>query len=241
MGWIQKEWAEVGPNVKYELYRWIVILSGSAVIALVALFMKTMRRVPEPLFYGVLLAVACTCFWFLSVTFGKRYGFTPQPSQPAPQPATTHDPDMPQESTPIPTLEDRLGQLAKDIFAFLRQRGEENPPSLGYIVKVHDGFMLYLHERVERIAYELGASGILEFELGELLRRNANGFSFDAIKQIAESLLRIKNKIELNSYKTSTLTKVDIDNMTSAELKERMKDPEFRNQAEVLLNFKRPV
>jgi hypothetical protein len=114
-------------------------------------------------------------------------------------------------------------------------------PSLGYIVKVHDGFMLYLYGRVEKITYELGASGIIEFELSELLRKNANGFSYDAIKQIAESLLKVKNKMELNSYKTSTLTKADIDSMTSAELKERMNDEEFRNQVDALLNFRRSV
>jgi hypothetical protein len=47
--------------------------------------------------------------------------------------------------------------------------------------------------------------------------------------------------MELNSYKTSTLTKADIDSMTSAELKERMNDEEFRNQVDALLNFRRSV
>jgi hypothetical protein len=231
MNWLKKEWADISPQLKYEVYRWIVIGSGGAVITLAALFMKTIRRVPEPLFYGILLLVACFCFWVLSNRFGKRYGAR-QKSAPAPPPAIV------QTET---TIENRLGELAKDIFAFLRQRGEEKMPSLGYIVKVHDGFMLYLYGRVEKITYELGASGIIEFELSELLRKNANGFSYDAIKQIAESLLKVKNKMELNSYKTSTLTKADIDSMTSAELKERMNDEEFRNQVDALLNFRRSV
>src|SRR5260370_30321114 len=65
MNWLKKEWADVGPHFKYELYKWVVIGCGGTVVTLAVLFMKTIHRIPEPLFYGVLLVITCFCFWFL--------------------------------------------------------------------------------------------------------------------------------------------------------------------------------
>src|SRR5262245_51237591 len=69
-----------------------------------------------------------------------------------------------------------------------------NFPKFGYLVRVHDRFMLQLYDRVQRITYELGASGVTDFTLGELLRKNCNAFSYETIQEIAEALLAIKHK-----------------------------------------------
>jgi hypothetical protein len=99
--------------------------------------------------------------------------------------------------------------------------------------------MLHWYNLIEAISYELGASGIVDFELGDLLLHHRNAFSYESIQKIAETLLKIKHKMELKAYKALTLTKPEIDRMTSAEMANRIKeDPEFEKQFNLLANFK---
>jgi hypothetical protein len=136
-------------------------------------------------------------------------------------------------------LPKRLEILAKELFAFLSKLGKEDPPSLRYVVMVHDGFMLSLFDKVQQMAYELGASGITDMTLGDILLRNQHAFSYETIQEIAEAMLTIKHKIELKAYKEGTLTGKDIDNMTSAELRHRSEtDPDFESQVNTLCRFK---
>lgn len=66
MGWLGKEWADIGPQLKYDLYKTVVIGAMGAIVVLATLFMKTIRSIPEPFTYGVLFVVACACFIFLT-------------------------------------------------------------------------------------------------------------------------------------------------------------------------------
>jgi hypothetical protein len=138
-------------------------------------------------------------------------------------------------------LQDRLGALAREIFAFLAKCGREDEkqvPSITYLTKVHDGFMLQLHGSVERITYELGAAGVLDFRLGELLRVHENAFIYETIRQIGETLLAVKSKLELHEYQNVLLTQKDIDQMNSGEYRARLEsDPEFAKQVEALSRF----
>jgi len=72
--WIEKEWSDVRPNLKYDIYRGIVIASAGGVVTFAVLFMKTIRRIPEPLFYGVLFVVTCLCFVFLANHLTRHTG-----------------------------------------------------------------------------------------------------------------------------------------------------------------------
>jgi hypothetical protein len=72
MNWLEKEWADIRPQLKYDIYRWIVIFSGGAVFATAVAFMRTIRRIPEPLFYGILFVASCGCFGFLVNRLTKR-------------------------------------------------------------------------------------------------------------------------------------------------------------------------
>jgi hypothetical protein len=178
---------------------------------------------------------ALLCLWAGVATYFARkhpHQVNTEEQKPDPKQATRSEANVP--------LPDHIDALAKEVFTFLGECGEENPPSLSYIVKVHDGFMLTLHERIERVSYELGWVGVVDFELGELLRINANAFSYDAIKKIAEALLAVKHKLELNSYRKATLTVREIRRLTTDELNEKLKDPWFAKQVDVLLSIKPP-
>src|ERR1700686_91846 len=72
MSWITKEWADIGPQLKYDIYKGAVVASGSAIIVFSAIFMKTLRSIPAPLFYGVLLTISCACFYFLVSRFARK-------------------------------------------------------------------------------------------------------------------------------------------------------------------------
>jgi len=150
-------------------------------------------------------------------------------------------PALPTQAT-TEALPEKLEALAKDVFAFLARCGkEEGVPSIGYLLRVHDGFMLNLYAKVETMSYELGASGVVDFTIGEILRKNANAFSYRTISEIAEALLAIKHKLELKAYKDATLTGKDVAGMTSADMKQRMSDPDFVAQVNALANFKQPL
>jgi hypothetical protein len=139
------------------------------------------------------------------------------------------------------TLLERVDTLAKGIFGFLRECGEEKIPSLTYVVKVHSGFMLYWFPRVEEMEHELGFAGIWAYEYGELIRLYRNAWSYDTIGKVAEALLEIRNKMELKEYKNQPLTQEEVDQMSSTEMRRRIEtDPDFSKQMEILEAFKRP-
>jgi hypothetical protein len=206
-------------------------LCGSAFrrngVTFAVLFMKAIRRIPEPLFYGLLFVISTTCFLFLGNRLSRFSG-------PVSVNAELNKPDDPKQAAngeAESPLVDRMTALAKNIFLFLRERGQEDPPSLSYIVKVHDGFMLLWFPKVEAITYEPGFVGIVDFTLGELMRKHQELWSYDSIKQVAETLLAVKNKMELNSYKALTLTQREVDQMSSTEMRRRIEtDPDFSKQ-----------
>jgi hypothetical protein len=150
-----------------------------------------------------------------------------------------HD-EMP-ASQAKPNLPDRVAELAKNIFRFLHDCGAQEIPSLTYVIKVNSGFMLYWFSHVERIEHELGFHGIWAYELGELIRLYRYAWSYDSIRKIAEALLEIKNKMELNEYKDLPITQKEIDRMSAKELRDHLeKDPDFYKQVTMLEAFKRP-
>lgn len=235
MKWLAREWETQWPLIRFELYKWGWFVAGSAVIACAVLFMKAIKRIPEPLFYGLLFVISTACFAFLGNRLG-RFRTVPldaEEHKPDPKQATKSEAELP--------LSERMAALAKNVFLFLRECGQEDPPSLSYIVKVHDGFMLLWFPKVEAITYELGFAGILDFTLGELIRKHHELWSYDTIRQVAEELLKVKNKMELNSYKALTLTQREVDQMSSAEMRRRIEtDPDFGKQVDILEAFKRP-
>jgi hypothetical protein len=190
-------------------------------------FLKTWEALLVPVLVGLLI-------WLdHRAVLRKHHGDERLLAEP-PQQATQNEVKVP--------LAERMTVLAKNIFLFLRECGQEDPPSLSYIVKVHDGFMLLWSPQVEAITYELGFVGIVDFTLGELIRRHHEGWSYDTIKQVAEALLTVKNKMELNSYKALTMTYRDLEQMSSDEIIRRSNsDPEFRQQAAILEAFKPPL
>jgi hypothetical protein len=89
IAWLKKEWAEVGPHFRYDVYRWLVVGAGATALVAAVAFMKAIRGIPEPLFYGATFVISCACFIFLGNRFSnrERRGIVPAPVLPAP-PAT---------------------------------------------------------------------------------------------------------------------------------------------------------
>lgn len=105
------------------------------------------------------------------------------------------------------TLAQRLAVLSHELLAFLRDQG--HPPNarpgddLRAVValnrerihRVHDGYMLRFHAHVERVIYELGEKGVWDYELNDLVNRQAH--SENDIRAIAEKLLALRTKLEV--------------------------------------------
>jgi hypothetical protein len=64
--WMGKEWEQVKPRIRYDIYKWIVALAGASVIALAAIFMKSIREIPAPVFWGALFLLMLWSFVFLA-------------------------------------------------------------------------------------------------------------------------------------------------------------------------------
>lgn len=138
------------------------------------------------------------------------------------------------------SLTDRIGALAKNLFGFLAEVGDENPPSIGYIMRVHGLFLRDWYPEVEAVANEIGIVGYVDFKFGTLVGNHHEAFGRRRIQEIAEYLLKIKSDIELKGYRKATLTQVEVDNMTSTELRKLFADPLSQGQIELLHRFKQP-
>jgi hypothetical protein len=94
------------------IYKWMVIVSAGAVVTFAVLFMKTLRRIPEPLFYGALFATSCFCFWFLSRHSRQQ---SQNPPHPTAEPAS--------QSVPTLSLADRIFATCKRLSDYIVQCG----------------------------------------------------------------------------------------------------------------------
>lgn len=74
-----------------------------------------------------------------------------------------------------------------------------SPGSLDYIHKINDGFRLRLYSNVEKLVYELGESGFVDYELNALLAKPAH-IDHD-IRKIAEKLFGMRNKVEMRQVR----------------------------------------
>ena len=99
-------------------------------------------------------------------------------------------------------LAGRGSDLAQELLQFARERPVGFPPTLANIHRVHDGFMLRFHKRVETTIYELGEMGIFDYELNALINREAH--TSDNIEQIAEKLLALRTRLELKEFEPRT-------------------------------------
>jgi hypothetical protein len=111
------------------------------------------------------------------------------------------------------TLPERVGNVVHDLLQFLRDQGP--PPPVGgpdwrasvhealkinweRLPKIHDGYMARFHDRVEKVIYELGAIGIRDWELNNLVNKQSHGDS--DIESIARRLMTLGTQIVGQEY-----------------------------------------
>jgi hypothetical protein len=128
----KKEWRDVVPKLRYDIYKWVLRsiapTTGAAVITLAALFMKSLNRVPAPIFYGILFLIACLCFWFL----GTRLSLLNTQGQTRPP-----DPKSPNRS-----LQEEVFKLCRELSAYLGERVARPDEDKMFSKYKHDGKLL---------------------------------------------------------------------------------------------------
>jgi hypothetical protein len=115
-----------------------------------------------------------------------------------------------------PTLPDRIGEIARELLQFLQEQ-EPVPKITGHdlqaryesireawkinserVPKIHNGYMARFNDRVEKIIFELGAMGIRDWELNNLVNKNAH--SEVDIESIANKLLALGGQFLVQEY-----------------------------------------
>lgn len=227
MKWFLKEWETQWPLIRFEVYKWGTIGMGGVIIGLSAKLLHAVLKIPDAYLYGVLTVIALALFVFFAHKLPHREVVS---SESTPKPAVPPaEPD---------TLAGRIDKLAKDLFGYLKECGEEIPPTVSYIVKVHSGYMRHWYPKVEDVAYQLGMDGYVDFNFAGLIGNSLDAFSYKRIREIAEYLLKIKNELELHGLRKSTLTQKEVDDMTSGDLRKRCDDPGFQGDVNMLGMFK---
>jgi hypothetical protein len=131
-----------------------------------------------------------------------------------------------------PPLQDRVGKVARDLLQFLQEHGPA-PKVEGHnsdarwqsmrdalhvnrerLPKINDGYMARFHDRVEKIVYELGAIGVRDWELNNLLNKDA--YSDADVESIANGLLALGSQLVVQDY--TSRFKVSQPNQTSEVL-----------------------
>lgn len=112
------------------------------------------------------------------------------------------------ENNDIP-LVDKLTNLTKDILKFIQEQGPSPEPmtkeSEIFIHKVHSRFSLRLYDHVEKIILELGEQGIFDYSLNALIQKD-KAISEKSVRQIAEKLQSLRDRVELKGYGIEALT-----------------------------------
>ncbi|MFL6313757.1 MAG: hypothetical protein ACJ71W_16795 [Terriglobales bacterium] len=119
-------------------------------------------------------------------------------------------------SSSTPSLPDRVGGLAQELLQFLWGQGPA--PKVGgdtsdarwqsmrdaltvnreRLPRIHDGYMARFHDRAEKIIYELGAIGIRDWDLNNLLNKDA--YSDTDVEAIANKLLALGGQLMVQDY-----------------------------------------
>jgi hypothetical protein len=134
----------------------------------------------------------------------------PVVEQPKNDNAKVPEPILPPAESP---LQDRVGNLARELLQFLQAQGpapvvggpdwrasvkEALKTNWERLPKIHDGFMARFHDRVENIIYELGALGVRDWELNNLVNQAAH--SEGSIESIANRLLALGSQLVVQEY-----------------------------------------
>lgn len=223
---VQKFWQEQGPNVVFYILSTIVVGAGTGITS-VTHGLKWWQQAILVALYLIVIACAAIAIFIVH----KRHR-VPESSAPKEVPTVT------QQDSSATGLSQRIDALAKGLFGFLKSLGEESPPSISYIVRVHSGYMRAWYHKVEDVAYELGIFGYVDFKFAKLTGNELEAFSYSRIREIAEYLLKIKNEMELNGLRNSTLSQKDVEKMSSDELKRRWDEPGFQSDVNMLGVFK---
>jgi hypothetical protein len=221
--WIGKEWEQVKPRIRYDIYKIMASVAATAMLGLAVLFMKSLARIPAPLFWGILFLLMLAAFIFLTNRLGARQWVGASISAVEKKPhSDTADP-----------LSVRMTAVICETFEFLKAQGPETDElftkeSEQRIHRVHSGFSITLHDKIQTLIHELAVTGIFDYKLNALIARTA--FSEKVIREIAERLIPLRDRVEFGGYKVWP-TKAEIAQMTAEEYKQRCKDdPEFLNR-----------